>query len=67
VRLPREGLWFDNGGVVVVEFIGAHSDRYAWIRYPHESSDFAWIAAKEDLLPLTPAARELMKLDWSAL
>jgi hypothetical protein len=76
VRLPREGLWFETNtrglgevaAVHVVEFV-EHESRYG------NSLALTWCVdcgvhvylAKHRLVPLTPAARELLKLDWSAL
>jgi hypothetical protein len=63
VRLPREGLFFLFDGDVV-EFMGALSAKAAWVNV---SWGWPWVAFKSDLKPLTPAARELLKLDWIAL
>jgi hypothetical protein len=83
VSLPREGLWFETDrweryervGVHVVEFVleQAHCfccerDEDRWFA---ETNALSAVGAperrKDDLRPLTPAARELLKLDWSAL
>jgi hypothetical protein len=69
VRLPREGLWFESGGHVV-EFVGdsdvsVATNRGAYFWCPEcERNALCWRA---ELTPLTPAARELLQLDWSAL